>query len=195
MSEKSNINVLYYSNRCDTCMNLMKVLESDKILDQYKQICVDIYVQKKMLDKLPHQIKKVPTMIIGSIGKIFEGEDTFKWVNTLRALKKKSVDNSQPDKKNPIGFVKTEMSEFSDRFAYLNVDMPMPHTFFDVGSEEKNAIYTAPEQKKINKREQSKLLTEISKQRDIQAKENIDVYKKQIMDKMYYDEVKKILDN
>jgi hypothetical protein len=194
MSEKQHINILYYSNKCDTCKNLLKVLEADNILDQYKQICVDVFLQKKSIHMLPHQIKKVPTIVIGSLGKLFEGEDTFKWINTLRALKKKSVDSQQPDKKNPIGYVKTEMSEFSDRFAYLNVDMPMPHTFFDVGAEEKNAIYTAPEQKKINKREQSKLLTDFNKQREIQLKENTDVYKKQILDKMYYDEVKKILD-
>lgn len=193
MTDKTNINILYYSNRCNTCTNLIKVLESDNILNQFKQICIDSFLEKKQIHLLPHQIKKVPTMLIGSMGKMFEGEDTFKWVNTVRLMKKKTLEN-QPEKKGPIGFVKTEMSEFSDKFAYLSVDLPMPHTFFDVGSEEKNAIYTAPEQKKINKREQSKLLSEFSKNREHLIKENSDVYKKQIIDKMCYDEVKRLLD-
>jgi hypothetical protein len=59
-------------------------------------------------------------------------------------------------KKSPFGYLKDEMDGFSDSFAYLMTDNPLPKSFTSVDKEQ--AIYTAPEGNKLDKRTQDMLI-------------------------------------
>jgi len=77
-------------------------------------------------------------------------------------------DNSQTSKgptvkKSPFGYLKDEMDGFSDSFAYLMTDNPLPKSFTSVDKEQ--AIYTAPEGNKLDRRTQEMLIKTLENER------------------------------
>jgi hypothetical protein len=70
-----------------------------------------------------------------------------------------SNSNSGPSVK-PInqlfGFLQNEMSGFSDGYAYINIDNPLPKSFLPPDKDME--IYTAPEGEKIDKRKQEEII-------------------------------------
>jgi hypothetical protein len=66
-------------------------------------------------------------------------------------------------KKSPFGYLKDEMDGFSDSFAYLLSDNPLPKSFTSIDKEQ--AIYTAPEGDKIDKRTQDLLIKSLENNR------------------------------
>lgn len=66
-------------------------------------------------------------------------------------------------KKSPFGYIKDEMDGFSDSFAYLMTDNPLPKSFTSVDKEQ--AIYTAPEGNKLDKRTQEMLIKSLENER------------------------------
>jgi hypothetical protein len=66
-------------------------------------------------------------------------------------------------KKSPFGYLKDEMDGFSDSFAYLMTDNPLPKSFTSVDKEQ--AIYTAPEGNKLDRRTQEMLIKTLENER------------------------------
>ena len=66
-------------------------------------------------------------------------------------------------KKSPFGYLKDEMDGFSDSFAYLMTDNPLPKSFTSVDKEQ--AIYTAPEGNKLDRRTQEMLIKTLESER------------------------------
>ncbi len=66
-------------------------------------------------------------------------------------------------KKSPFGYLKDEMDGFSDSFAYLMTDNPLPKSFTSVDKEQ--AIYTAPEGNKLDRRTQEMLIKTLETER------------------------------
>ena len=64
--------------------------------------------------------------------------------------------NGPTVKKSPFGYLKDEMDGFSDSFAYLMTDNPLPKSFTSVDKEQ--AIYTAPEGNKLDRRTQEMII-------------------------------------
>lgn len=62
-------------------------------------------------------------------------------------------------KSQPFGFLQEEMSGFSDTFAYLMSDNPLPKAFLPCDKDLE--IYTAPEGKKLDKRNQEMLIKNV----------------------------------
>jgi hypothetical protein len=182
-----SINMLFYSNECNMSRQLLVILQSTGLLGYFKLICVD-----EILNRLPPQITAVPTMIVKDLSKPIVGQDTFEWVNKIKFIRQQQimdvnkkiiqnniVNNTNVNKKGPIGFQHEEMTGVSDKFAYTKTDNPTPKTFFGVGEEEKHAIFTAPEQNKISKEEQRKMINDIASRREIQDKEHGELMKEQ----------------
>jgi hypothetical protein len=71
--------------------------------------------------------------------------------------------NGPQVKKSPFGYLKDEMDGFSDSFAYLMTDNPLPKSFTSVDKEQ--AIYTAPEGNKLDKRTQEMLIKTLETER------------------------------
>ena len=74
-------------------------------------------------------------------------------------------DNNIPIvKKQPIGYLKDEMDGFSDPFAYLSTDNPLPKSF--VTCDKDTEIYTAPEGPKIDWKKQQEMIKKLERDRD-----------------------------
>jgi hypothetical protein len=82
--------------------------------------------------------------------------------------------NGPTVKKSPFGYLKDEMDGFSDSFAYLMTDNPLPKSFTSVDKEQ--AIYTAPEGNKLDRRTQEMLIKTLETERVNEKNENEKIY-------------------
>lgn len=69
------------------------------------------------------------------------------------------IKNAPSVKSQPFGFLQEEMSGFSDSFAYLMSDNPLPKAFLPCDKDLE--IYTAPEGDKLDKRHQEMLMKNV----------------------------------
>jgi hypothetical protein len=90
---------------------------------------------------------------------IQENENKINQVNQNNQVNK----NGPQVKKSPFGYLKDEMDGFSDSFAYLMNDNPLPKSFTSVDKEQ--AIYTAPEGNKLDRRTQEMLIKTLESER------------------------------
>ena len=74
-----------------------------------------------------------------------------------------NTSNGPTVNKSPFGYLKDEMDGFSDSFAYLMSDNPLPKSFTSVDKEQ--AIYTAPEGNKLDRRTQEMLIKTLETER------------------------------
>lgn len=265
-SNSSQTNLLFYMENCKTCNFFINTAHKSNILKNFKMICIDGQVNKFKSQGL----KKVPTIIIPSINKQFDGNDCLKWLEEMIKLSSKNnnfgiqnedlyipdigvvsnnsnnsnksnnsmnqeisqlssqisqlstqMNNSQTNNNqnnqfevpktnivkrnalNPIqppithsnsgnthnrivaqntnqkninnssnqnnlsqptvkpinqlfGYLQNEMSGYSDGYAYVNIDNPLPKSFLPPDKDLE--IYTAPEGDKINKKKQDQLI-------------------------------------
>ena len=112
-------------------------------------------------------------------------------INSSNQLNSNQVNSNQVNTNNscptvkPInqlfGYLQNEMTGFSDGYAYINVDNPLPKSF--LAPDKDMEIYTAPEGDKVNKNKQEQLmkLAEMERTNEhIQYKNYIDEINKKI---------------
>jgi hypothetical protein len=182
-------NIVFYSRRCNLCIDLLNILKNEKMIDYFKLVCVD-----DDLERCP--VKMVPTMIIKGINKPLQGKETVQWVTQTKFITQKRIADMQKtlvqhnmmkmmmQNKNsgPIGFSQ-ELTGFSDQFAYTTVDQPVPHAFVGYKDYEKNHIFTAKEVGKLKDKEMKQIIATTEKTRkeeEIQNKELME--KRQLME-------------
>lgn len=176
MNGTNGMNVLFYSQACGTCKNLLILLQNENLLSYFKLVCVD-----DKLDKLPQNMI-VPTMIVINVNKPLVAQETFNWVKQMKFIRQQQIMDINKKiiqqninnniKKGPIGYDDEIMAGVSDKFAFTKRDDPLPHAYFGINEEEKNIIFTPPpEQEKISKMEQGKILKEIETRRSQQDTE------------------------
>ena len=274
-------NILFYLENCKTCNVFINLAQKTNVLKHFKMICIDGQKEKFVSQGL----KKVPTIIIPSINKQFEGNECLQWLdeiiksnsqkNNLSQLNSNEMyvpdvglvigQNQQPNninfnknssnslnnhisqlsnqisqlsnqlgnnltntsntsnvskssnqfevpktnliKRNTIsiqpptinsnqkirsntlnnqisqnnqnqslngptvkpvnqlfGYLQSEMSGFSDGYAYISIDNPLPKSFLPPDKDME--IYTAPEGDKINKKKQDEMIKNIEMQRE-----------------------------
>ena len=78
----NNSNILFYSNSCNTCKSLIKLLENEKLIQHFFPMCVD-----GKLEQLPPQIEVVPTMIVKDMNKPLVAEETFEYIKQVKFIK------------------------------------------------------------------------------------------------------------
>ena len=81
------------------------------------------------------------------------------------------------------GYLQNEMTGFSDTYAWTNIDNPLPKSF--LAPDKDMEIYTAPEQDKINKKNQEEMIKKIKTMRDDQQnnfKERIQIINDKIFE-------------
>ena len=170
----NNTYILFYSNKCPTCLDLIKILQNENLINYFSLFSVD-----ERLNKLPIPIEVVPTMIVPEANKPLVAHEAFEWIKKIKFIKqKKMIDMNKKiiqnnlmqmvknNQNNPIGFKESEMSSISDPFAYKDIDEAMPQNFVDLNDKDsKHAIFTAPEKNKLNKSQQVKLIENIEKNR------------------------------
>ncbi|CAH6421752.1 Hypothetical protein KVN_LOCUS438 [uncultured virus] len=195
----NGINILFYSKDCVTCRNLLNLLKNENLLCYFKLICVD-----NNLKAIPAQITMVPTMILSNINKPLVVQETFEWVKKMKFIRNQQISDINKkiiqqnlikimnDKNCPKGFVELEMSGVSDSFAFTDVDTPLDHTFFNLGEEEKNAIFTTPELSKLSKDEQLSKINNLKSERNDHEQFFYKLMKKQQIQTVLNDEQEKL---
>lgn len=162
--------------RCQICIGVLNTLKAMNMLNSIVKLCID-----DPRVKVPPQIKIVPTLVIGATGQMLVGQNIFLWLQSLRNARvmqqqevssqlpqyqpkpsiqqnqqhtpNQPIQTSQPamQQRNPLGFVVSEMSGFSDMYAYTKNDFALPHSYQAYTDLDKTTIFTAPEKKKLPK--------------------------------------------
>lgn len=138
--KNNNPNLLFYSKRCNTCVNLLSIMQNDKLLDYFRLICVDN-------TQIPPNIKIVPTLIVSNIAKPLVAKEIFDWINQIKYInKQKETDSQRPTDDQPAGFQLSEMSSISDFYAHTDIDEPMRQSYLSCENFNKaEPIITFPE--------------------------------------------------
>lgn len=193
------MNIIFYSRNCNPSHDLMMSMKNIGILDKFRSYCVD-----DNLDAVPPHIKNVPTLIVKGINHPMEFDEAVKWLQSIKYIRQCQMADQQrkmilmnmmkqAQMEGPHGFSHGEMGGVSDTFAYTDVDMAQPHSFFNYGDENANTIFTAPEEKtKINKAEQNRIMAEYKASIDKQNDEILLSAKKEQINKMLMMEQQKI---
>src|SRR5437868_12268103 len=85
MNKHPNVNMLFYSNKCQTCKALCVLLQNENLIGYFKPICVD-----DKLDKFPQDMI-VPTMIIIGINKPLVAQETFEWIKQIKFIRQQQL--------------------------------------------------------------------------------------------------------
>lgn len=89
----SQPNLLFYMEGCKTCNFFITTAHKANILKNFKMICIDGQKEKFKAQGL----KKVPTIIIPSINKQFDGSDCIKWLDDMIKLSSSNNNFSMKD--------------------------------------------------------------------------------------------------
>ena len=98
--------IIYYSNFCDNCKNLLKILSKTDLVKSIHFICIDRRNQKNgktyvVLESnqevvLPDTITSVPALLLlNEDFKTFFGEDILKYLNPIQKQKQEQATNFQ----------------------------------------------------------------------------------------------------
>lgn len=184
----NNLNVLFYSQHCNICMNLLTILKNEGFLAYFKLVCVD-----NMLDKLPSNMI-IPTMTVVNLNRPLSGQETFEWIKQMKFIRqqqimdvnKRIIQQNQMNNINkssgPICYDPDIMGSVSDKFALTKGDDALPQSYVGTNEDDKHVIFTAPiEKKKMDKKEQMKNMQELENKRLNQDSEYGNLMKQQQM--------------
>lgn len=76
--------ILFYSNKCPHCDKLLKNIDEFELCDNIEKICVDNN------DKIPKNIKSVPTIIDDTYKELLENNKAFEYIFNLRYFNQKT---------------------------------------------------------------------------------------------------------
>lgn len=183
-------NILFYSTKCPTCGSLITILKNEGLLPFFRMVCVD-----NKLTQIPPQIKTVPTAIITQINRPLVAKEIFEWVAQIKLLKNNQGQTQAPkliqpitpqiaQRSNLIEFNEHEMQGTSDKYAYTTTDIALPHMYHGIGDDSKYAIFTAPEQPKINEQDQRSQIQQLTVARNEQDKGIKTLYEQQQRQKL-----------
>lgn len=180
--------MLFWSSKCPLSANILNILRHENLLNNFKLVCVD-----NNLGRIPPQIRVVPTMIVVGQPQPIVAKDIYNWIQNIKFIRNQQPQQQsqiqqqgqgqgQQQAQGPFGFLAGEMNNFSDSFAYKDVDVALPQNFLNVGDEKATAIFTAPKEKTtIKKNEQTALINDLVSKRKNQEKDFSDIMKKEQM--------------
>ncbi len=161
--------ILMFSRKCQTSSNLILLMRNLNILMNFEMVCIDDLIAQKK--PLPSFLKTVPALVLPEINGVFQGREAFEWVEKLRLSTIKMNMLRTQQNMGPAGFVNTEMSGFSDNFAYTSTDMPQPKSFLPYGEDDKYGIYTGHEGNKLTENDLKQQINQIENNRKEQEKQ------------------------
>jgi len=124
--------ILYYSEYCQHCKNLLRLLSKTKTKNQLHFICIDVREKQAngethiILDNnqkllLPNTVKIVPSLLLLNKGNIVLGgmEKVMEYLKPQQEVEKKIATNNNME---PMAFSTSEMGTLqSDNFSYLDL--------------------------------------------------------------------------
>lgn len=157
---------LFYSTKCKHSANLINIINSQKLSELFRPICIDTM---KIEDLIRQGINNVPTiMVINQNGTesrkdIYDGANAFNWIeqfiNNRREFMMRQAEETRKiiqinnqklydDNKALKGYYTMETSGLSDAYAYYSkdiskdVDIAQPKTFLPYGKDQEYSIVT-----------------------------------------------------
>ena len=178
-------NILFYSKFSAMSIDLLKLMQSYNISNQFLLKCIDDMKQ------IPNGLEKVPTLIVVGINKPLVGREALNWFNEMRPIlaQQNAGNNSKQtlyniskqeasSSGNLHGFSNDEHIGLSDNYAYTETDNPMPKSFGDCMTDT-NVIITPPkEENKLTRYQQDKTIKALEYERINQEKTYITEMKK-----------------
>lgn len=193
---------LFYSTKCKHSANLINIINSQKLSELFRPICID---NMKIEDLLKQGINNVPTiMVINQNGTesrkdIFDGVNAFTWIeqfiNNRREFMMRQAEETRrliqlnnkkvcENEKSLKDYNTMESFGLSDAYAYYNkdinrdVDIAQPKSFLPYGKDQEYQILTLNDNKsKINSTEYKKREEEV-----IKTRQNQEVELKKVME-------------
>lgn len=173
----TNNHILFYSNKCKHCVNLLSLIQTSGLNGSYKYILVD---DPKI--KLPDIIEKVPTLIVKGMNKPLVGKEVFTWIKSQEFINLQT--NNITTVKNPyfksdktiantIDINYISLTDNDDDFNKKIVQFNKLNEMFI--TDDINKIIT---DQKINEKLQSEKLSQLSKLRTSQIDNILSLNKK-----------------
>ena len=186
---QKQINIFYYSKFSTMCTDLLKMMHSYNLLNQFLLRCVDD------MQQFPPGLERVPTLIVVGIDKPLVAKEAINWFNSMRPIFSQQSQDMQNKRimynimKNniqanngPKGYAHSEYDGISDSFAYCDIDMAQPKTFCEYGNDI-DAIYTPEKENYVIKQdEQNKNIRQLEQIRKQQETEYSNIMKKEQID-------------
>ena len=131
----SKQNLIFYSNSCDYCRDLAKLMAEVGVLNNFKRFCTD-----DPNIKIPSIIKTVPTIIVRGINKPLSGSDAFNYIKQLK--NKDNTNNSNVTNNQTEPLPSTISDSYSTTYSALDGcdDMSCPiNTVYYSGIDDKSS--------------------------------------------------------
>ena len=185
--------LLFYSPRCESSTNFIRIITSEKINNMFNLISIDTMSTEQLI---AIGIKKTPMLVLRNqnnetIG-VNEGASAFEWLNNLIQFRRQNMMNmveqnrkkliqsnmDQQMNKDNVSGRSDELTGISDNFAYVNVDYVPTKSFLPYGQDNDFKILTFKDnQGKISEQEMKGKINEYNSMRgktDVDIKNTID---------------------
>ena len=148
---------LFYSPRCESSANFIRIITSEKINNLFNLVSIDTMSTEQLISL---GIKKTPMLVLRNqqnqtIG-VHEGQSAFEWLNNLVQFRRQNMMNmveqnrkkliqsnmAQETNKDNISGRSDELTGISDNFAYVNVDYVPTKSFLPYGQDNDFKILT-----------------------------------------------------
>ena len=156
----TNNNILFYSNKCKFCTQIIHLINEIDDINSYKLICID-----DNINKFPY-IQRVPTLLISEYKKPIVGINAFNWINSRNQFNKKTNNINLNPNSNINPKFNTLLNSNQDEKLNDKININ-DYSFIDEKNESKienfynQKIYTLPEVEKINQNNQKKKLNKL----------------------------------
>ena len=120
--------ILYYSNYCNNCKNLLSIISRTDLMNSIHFICIDkreqinnktyIILNETLKILLPNNITSVPSLLLLKEKKLLLGDDIYSYIKPSVEYIQKNTNNNMI----PMEFSSTEMGSvsLSDNYSYLD---------------------------------------------------------------------------
>ena len=156
----TNNNILFYSNKCKFCTQIIHLINEIDDINSFKLICID-----DNINKFPY-IQRVPTLLISEYKKPIVGINAFNWINSRNQFNKKTNNINLNPNSNINPKFNTLLNSNQDEKLNDKININ-DYSFIDEKNESKienfynQKIYTLPEVEKINQNNQKKKLNKL----------------------------------
>ena len=184
---------LFYSPRCESSANFIRIITSEKINNLFNLVSIDTMSTEQLISL---GIKKTPMLVLRNqqnqtVG-VHEGQSAFEWLNNLIQFRRQNMMNmveqnrkkliqsnmAQQMNKDNVAGRSDELTGISDNFAYVNVDYVPTKSFLPYGQDNDFKILTFKDnQGKISENEMKGKINEYNSMRcktDADIKNTID---------------------
>ena len=179
---------LFYSPRCESSANFIRIITSEKINQMFNLISIDTMTTDQIISL---GIKKTPMLVLRdnnnrTIG-INEGQSAFEWLNNVIQFRRQNMAKiveenrkkilqaniTQNINKDLVSGKSDELTGISDNFSYINLDYTSSKSFLPYGHDNEFKILTFNDnQEKISNNE---MKSKISEYNNIRTKTDTDI--------------------